>query len=452
MRVICPKCQFENQADSSRVVCARCATIIDVKPDAGMSYDTYNTNFADPGYNDAGYSDSGYGGGSFDSGRQSTMSTNYAGNYAGGNYPSGSYGGGNYPSANYPTAPVSRSGDHDVYATRIDDDDFGDVLDLPRNAPPQQGYQMGETTPVYEDVFSTPEYGMPKDQRNTADPYRGGMADPYRGGNYNEQGFDSPSYGVPPEPEFMGWPVLPEDSTDPGISNVGGYNKKGSRFKTVLIGAVVILGGLFIYNFLSGPVTKRTPPRSAAVTDGATSGATNPSDAGSTGATDASKTTPPVTVPPRADEKLPIGVTGPAGIAERGDATQPKPNNAQVVIPPVTGGSKVLQPDKVTVKPPSPTSKETTATKQPAGMEPTPNRGNITIQVGSFPEQAQATERVSRLQAAGVTARTVAANVQGRTWYRVQVGKFASREQATSYGSQLRVKGLEPDFIVTPIK
>jgi hypothetical protein len=74
---------------------------------------------------------------------------------------------------------------------------FGDVLDLPRNAPQQQGYQMGETTPVYEDVFSTPEYGMPKDQRNTADPYRGGMADPYRSGNYNEQGFDSPSYGCP---------------------------------------------------------------------------------------------------------------------------------------------------------------------------------------------------------------------------------------------------------------
>jgi hypothetical protein len=124
MRVICPKCQFENQADSSRVVCARCATIIDVKPDAGMNYDSYNTNFADPGYSDPGYSDSGYGGGNFDSGRHGSMSTNYAGNYAGGNYPSGSYGGGNYPSANYPTAPVSRSGDHDVYATRIDDDDF----------------------------------------------------------------------------------------------------------------------------------------------------------------------------------------------------------------------------------------------------------------------------------------------------------------------------------------
>jgi cell division protein FtsN len=85
-------------------------------------------------------------------------------------------------------------------------------------------------------------------------------------------------------------------------------------------------------------------------------------------------------------------------------------------------------------------------------MEPTPNRGNITIQVGSFPEQAQATERVSRLQAAGVTARTVAASVQGKTWYRVQVGKFASREQATSYGSQMRVKGFAQDFIVTPIK
>jgi len=36
MKVTCPKCQFENQADSSRVVCARCATIIEVRMDQGF--------------------------------------------------------------------------------------------------------------------------------------------------------------------------------------------------------------------------------------------------------------------------------------------------------------------------------------------------------------------------------------------------------------------------------
>jgi cell division septation protein DedD len=448
MRVICPKCQFENQADSSRVVCARCATIIDVRPEAGMGYDNYNTNF-DPGYSDAGYNDSGYGDSGFDSGRRSTMSTNFAGNYASGNYPSGNYGGGNYPNANYPTAPVSRSGDHDVYATRIDDDDdFGDVLDLPRSAP-QQNFQRGETTPVYEDVFSTPDYGMPKEQRNTADPYNSGMSDPYRGHNLNEAGFDSPSYGVPPEPEFMGWPVLPEDSTDPGISNTSNFTKKNSLFKILLM--VVGLGvvGLFLYSFLSGPVGKGTRTRPPA-TDTATIGGdkTGAPDVAATGATDPNKAAAPATVP--SNERLPIGVQGPAPITDKGETGQ---KSSPVVIPPVTSSGKVLQPDKTTTKPPQATTKETTTPKETAGVGATPNRGNITIQVGSFSDQSQANERVSHLQAANVTARMIAANIPGKgTWYRVQVGKFVSREQATGYASQLRGKGLIQDFIVTPIK
>jgi DedD protein len=83
----------------------------------------------------------------------------------------------------------------------------------------------------------------------------------------------------------------------------------------------------------------------------------------------------------------------------------------------------------------------------------TPNRGNITIQVGSFSDQAQANDRVNRLQAANVTARMVTANIPGKgTWYRVQVGKFVSREQATAYASQLRGRGLVQDFMVTPIQ
>lgn len=76
--------------------------------------------------------------------------------------------------------------------------------------------------------------------------------------------------------------------------------------------------------------------------------------------------------------------------------------------------------------------------------------GNYTIQVGSYNSAAQAEERVSRLNASGIEARVVKAEIPRRgTWYRVQAGRFASHEEAARYGAQIKGKGATDDFIVT---
>ncbi len=470
MRVTCPKCQFENQADSSRVVCARCATIIEVRPEAGVGgYDTYSTNFDDGSFGGgAGTS------GSYDNGGRRTASypaPGYGGGAAdAGGYPSGNYAGSNYPTqnysgANYPTAPVAQQpdradrADQDVYATRIDDD-FDDVLDIPRTTVQQpQSYQPNEAAPAFEDVFATPDYGMPGNQRNAPEQYQMGMGgmpgaheqyqpnDPYagggqqyRGGNVAEPGFDSPSYGVPPEPEFMGWPVLPEDSTDPGIPTTSGFAKKNSLFRTVIIVAAA-LGLLFIAYSLFSPVGTRKPPVKPA--DAETASEQTKADESAKGDIAA------VTNPNKPDGDKPPA--GPSGTETKPVTTQPK---SEKVVPPVTvitPAPKVLQPETTTVKKPE-AAKPDAAKPENTGVPPTPNRGGITLQVGSFNDRAQADDRVSRLKTAGVDARIVSANIPGRgTWHRVQVGRFVSREQAAGYASQLRGRGLVQDFLVTPV-
>ena len=146
----------------------------------------------------------------------------------------------------------------------------------------------------------------------------------------------------------------------------------------------------------------------------------------------------------------PVGPSGPSATTP---ATKP------VVIPPVTTApvtatarttATVLPPKEVTVKPP------VAAAPKPVPAAPTapatPNKGNLTFQVGSFNDQAQASDRAKNLKAANIDARVVAANIPGKgTWYRVQIGRFPSRDQAASYANQLRGKGAVQDFIVTPV-
>src|SRR5262245_57404821 len=118
MKVTCPKCQFENQADSSRVVCARCATIIEVRMDQGFDSNGKRQTARLP----------------FASGDSSSGGQSLGG---------------------------QRYNQGDVYATRIGDD-FDDVLDVPIQ--PQSGYQMvDETQPaaVFEDVYTA---GQSQDQ------------------------------------------------------------------------------------------------------------------------------------------------------------------------------------------------------------------------------------------------------------------------------------------------
>jgi cell division septation protein DedD len=78
--------------------------------------------------------------------------------------------------------------------------------------------------------------------------------------------------------------------------------------------------------------------------------------------------------------------------------------------------------------------------------------GKFTVQVGSYPDEAQARERVNRLKAAGFDGRAVAAQIPNRgTWYRVQAGRFAGRDEAALYGSQMRSKGVAESALVTVV-
>jgi cell division protein FtsN len=58
------------------------------------------------------------------------------------------------------------------------------------------------------------------------------------------------------------------------------------------------------------------------------------------------------------------------------------------------------------------------------------------VQVGSYNNQSEANEHVSRLS----------------TWYRVQVGRYAERAEASKAVAQLRAKGAAAGALVAPLQ
>ncbi len=79
-----------------------------------------------------------------------------------------------------------------------------------------------------------------------------------------------------------------------------------------------------------------------------------------------------------------------------------------------------------------------------ASAAPVASTGKYTVQVASFakPESAQAIAK--KLAKQGFKANVVAADVKGRTWYRVYVGGFATRTEATEfYEKKLKPKGMD---------
>ncbi|HEY6402288.1 MAG TPA: SPOR domain-containing protein [Blastocatellia bacterium] len=223
MKVTCPKCQFENQADSSRVVCARCATIIEVRMDQG-----------------------------FDSnGKRQTARLPFT---------SGGLSGA-------PSLGSQRFSQSDVYATRIGDD-FDDVLDVPIQ--PQSGYQTVDDTappPIFEDVFAS---GQNQDPPSP----------------YDYSAYDKPSaplsapldaYGTPglgqrapqdyiesAEQEYVGWPVLAEGQEEEEEEAKSG---RGGLF--LRLGLIVGLLGVLSfwgYYFLGDLIRDRLKNRTSAST------------------------------------------------------------------------------------------------------------------------------------------------------------------------------------------
>jgi cell division septation protein DedD len=364
MKINCPKCQFENQADSTRVVCARCATIIEVRLDQGSSADT--------------------------NGKRQTARLPFG-----------------ISSSNSQSSNSQQLNQHhDVYATRIGDD-FDDVLDIPR--PEQPSYQTGYENPsVYDDVFASPSYDSAQAYDYSSPDRRSNPVETFRPGVSRQR--ESQDYINEAEPEFMGWPVLPDDSK--GVE--GGERAYSSRdgLFTRMIATVLIFGVLVsvAYYFVS----KRTvDPRAASNKTPAEKSDAPKTDVASNGGDEAQAA-------PAAPERTQSEPAGNSG------------GSAPVDVPPVTtrGPQEVPQASPSIV---------------------IPNNGEWTIQIGSFSDQVQANDRAARLRPAGISGGSVVRvdipNIGVR--YRVYIGGFASREEASEVALKLRARNIVDDFFVT---
>jgi hypothetical protein len=393
MKVICPKCQFENQADSTRVVCARCATIIEVRVDQGSS-------------SGAGFDANGK--------RQTARlpfasSSNNSGNISSGNFGNGN-GNGNGNSGSLGNPGQNR----DVYATRVGDD-FDDVLDIPPRSSQNEYQNPPEATPVFEDVFST-NYDSSANYDYSGYDRKSNSSGGFQADGANQR--VTQDYTAPAEPEFMGWPVLPENTLeddeefDPGPTSNRGSVIARVGLILVAFGVLSFLAYYFLWDYISDrkkPQVANNPP-AAQQNNGAATGAAIP----------AASTDPNVPKP------------SPTQVVEQA----PPPPAGKVVPIPLTPGASTA--------PVGPTAQ--------SAISATPNKGNYTLQVGSYPDKALADERVNRLKTANVTAKVVQAEVPGRgLWYRVQVGAYPSKDDAGKYGNQLRSSGIVQDFIVVTI-
>jgi cell division septation protein DedD len=391
MKVICPKCQFENQADSSRVVCARCATIVEVRLDQGTGFDS--------------------------NGKRQTSRLPFASNSSSNN--------------SQPVNGQSFGQNNDVYATRIGDE-FDDVLDVPVQA--QTNYSTTvEAVPMFEDVFS----GQSQDQQQSVydfASYEKTATTPIESFRTNTtRQRETQDYTEPSEQEFMGWPVLPETSTDE--EEVTG-NARGGLF--LRVGVIVGVFGVLCflaYYFLGDFIAKRkTQENTIAANTAQNTGVPNQA--------------PPVVQPSvQANASAggaPVVTPKPSNSTAQQKGKPEEPSKQVVPVPPIPAGRGGHS------EPSTPPAAQKNIQTQ--NTPKSPNTGNWTIQVGSFKDQGEADARAGRLNSSGGEARVVKADIVGKgTWYRVQVGRFPSREAAMSFGNQLRSKNLIADFIATGI-
>ncbi|HKX33053.1 MAG TPA: SPOR domain-containing protein [Blastocatellia bacterium] len=298
----------------------------------------------------------------------------------------------------------------DLYATRIGDD-FDDVLDIPR--PVQSNSQTNYDSPIFDDVFTTPEYDYTAAyDYSTTEKKATSQVDNFQAGISRQR--ETQDYVAAAEPEFMGWPLLPENSIDEDDSVGETKSRRGGLILRVAI-CVVIFGGLIggAYYFLGDLIKFR----------------------------DKEAATPPPAKEQVARQPEAKGEEKPPASEKPGSEAVLKSKNEQ-------GGVKQIE------IPPVPASVEGPKGVQakPAALEPIPNRGNITIQVASFKDLAQASDRVATLKSQGVEARIVDAEIPGNgTWHRVYIGRFLNRDEARNFGNQLRDKGTVGDFLVTPV-
>lgn len=124
---------------------------------------------------------------------------------------------------------------------------------------------------------------------------------------------------------------------------------------------------------------------------------------------------------------------------------QPKPLPAATARPMATAPKAAMAVTKPIV----------TATSAPTARDVAsipPNVGQYTVQVGSFPTQAEAQKLSQDLMNKGFKSSSVPASVNGQTWHRVHVGLFGSVKEAQDYKTDFLEKTKLAAAIVQRVK
>lgn len=420
MTVICPKCQLENPVNAtqaplkSRIICARCATLIEVKADQNASVGNGRGQVA---------------------------------------------------------SPFVQS--RDPYATRVEPD-YDEVLEIPLAA--QVEYQTGEQVLLLDDIFAPPSDAPPAPAVEPAPPeprvtvplreprlpkpqgeVSTGAPKPVSSEDHVRESHPELQEGVPalpngrapfPEPPVATWAESPAGSAkerpaadwteqpatnwpvladEPSASSTSANSILGRMVLRVAAMIVIGLGLVYLaWHFLGDRLMRRNDQGNQVAATRPASNNQTASSTASVGAT-ARPTVAPGTAPGVAIEPQVPSKPG-------SEAAKPDPQaNTKATQPAVAAKPEAKKPIEVPM----------------TGHSVKQSEGSLTIQVASYTERSPAEAEAARLKSAGVEARVVRAEVPNKgTRYRVQIGRFTSQEEADRLRAQLRARGVVRDAII----
>ncbi len=133
-------------------------------------------------------------------------------------------------------------------------------------------------------------------------------------------------------------------------------------------------------------------------------------------------------------------------VAAASPAVEPPPPAAPAQPAPVAKAAPVEQaptegPAK-TAAPTTPKPAPVATTAKPAAAAPTSAKGDWTVQLGSFSEEANAHRLAERASTFGYRAAVSSVRTGGKTLYRVRVGAYDAKTQAEATASALAAHGL----------
>ncbi len=121
------------------------------------------------------------------------------------------------------------------------------------------------------------------------------------------------------------------------------------------------------------------------------------------------------------------------GVADKGTSPAKKPSYDFY---------KVL-PEKEVVIPDAEISRRAKAEEQPGNTPATADSGGYLLQVGSFPNAADAEAMKARLALQGFVAKVQPVTINGQTWNRVRVGPYASAAKLEADKRRLDAAGIK---------